>query len=84
MRYTMFNMLFPSVSSITVITLLSLVCGILLSLAKVLLKVEKDPRIEKIVESLPGANCGACGFPGCVGYATHIIEKVQDFLTKNQ
>jgi electron transport complex protein RnfB len=71
----MFNILFPSVSSITVITLLSLVCGILLSLAKVLLKVEKDPRIEKIVESLPGANCGACGFPGCVGYATHIIEK---------
>lgn len=53
---------------------MSLACGILLSLAKVLLKVEKDPRIAKVMEALPGANCGACGFPGCAGYATNIVE----------
>ncbi|HOJ30377.1 MAG TPA: RnfABCDGE type electron transport complex subunit B [Spirochaetota bacterium] len=70
----MLEILFPSVPSIISITVLSLACGILLSLAKVLLKVEKDPRVEKVIEALPGANCGACGFPGCAGYATNIVE----------
>jgi Na+-translocating ferredoxin:NAD+ oxidoreductase RNF subunit RnfB len=32
-------------------------------------KVERDPRIDRIREALPGANCGACGFPGCDSYA---------------
>jgi len=31
--------------------------------------VERDPRIDQIREALPGANCGACGFPGCDAYA---------------
>ncbi|PLX97968.1 MAG: ferredoxin [Desulfuromonas sp.] len=31
--------------------------------------VEVDPREEAVLELLPGANCGACGFPGCAGYA---------------
>ncbi len=71
----MLDILFPSVPSIISITILSLACGILLSLAKDLLKVKKDPRIEKVMEALPGANCGACGFPGCAGYAMHIVEQ---------
>lgn len=32
-------------------------------------KVEEDPRIDEIQETLPGANCGACGYPGCRGFA---------------
>jgi Na+-translocating ferredoxin:NAD+ oxidoreductase RNF subunit RnfB len=32
-------------------------------------KVVRDPKIERIREALPGANCGACGFPGCDAYA---------------
>ena len=31
--------------------------------------VVSDPRLEKIISSLPGANCGACGLPGCMGFA---------------
>jgi electron transport complex protein RnfB len=31
--------------------------------------VEVDPKVEAILEALPGANCGACGFPGCGGLA---------------
>jgi len=27
--------------------------------------VEVDPRVQKLVEALPGANCGGCGYPGC-------------------
>jgi Na+-translocating ferredoxin:NAD+ oxidoreductase RNF subunit RnfB len=28
--------------------------------------VETDPRVEAVKEVLPGANCGACGYAGCV------------------
>jgi RnfABCDGE-type electron transport complex B subunit len=35
--------------------------------------VEIDSRIEKIEEYLAGANCGACGFAGCRGYAEAIV-----------
>ena len=31
--------------------------------------VEVDPKVEAIDEVLPGANCGACGYPGCAAYA---------------
>jgi electron transport complex protein RnfB len=31
--------------------------------------VDTDPRAEAIEEVLPGANCGACGFSGCSGFA---------------
>ena len=31
--------------------------------------VEIDPRVEAVEEALAGINCGACGFPGCRGYA---------------
>ena len=33
-----------------------------------------DPRVTAIEESLPGANCGGCGFPGCSGAAVAIAE----------
>lgn len=31
--------------------------------------VETDPRVEQIMDALPGANCGGCGFVGCYEYA---------------
>jgi electron transport complex protein RnfB len=36
--------------------------------------VEVDPRVEKIMEVLPGANCGACGKPGCQGFAEAVVK----------
>ncbi|KXZ40169.1 electron transport complex protein RnfB [Alkalithermobacter thermoalcaliphilus JW-YL-7 = DSM 7308] len=36
--------------------------------------VEVDPRVEKINEVLPGANCGGCGYPGCSGLAVAIVN----------
>lgn len=53
---------------------LGLVFGILLGIAAKIFKVEKDERIEKIAEILPGANCGGCGFAGCSGYAEAIVN----------
>jgi len=65
----------PSVSTLTVI---AFIFGIILSAAKLKLKVEKDPLIEKIIDVLPGANCGACGLPGCSAYAARIVEEKYD------
>ncbi|MFH0911259.1 MAG: RnfABCDGE type electron transport complex subunit B [Planctomycetota bacterium] len=31
--------------------------------------VEVDPRLAELEAALPGVNCGACGHPGCSGYA---------------
>ena len=59
---------------IIVIGGLGLVLGGLLGLANLYLKVEVDPRIEKLIALLPGYNCGSCGFPGCSGLAEDIIE----------
>lgn len=31
--------------------------------------VETDPRVEAVMDELPGANCGGCGYVGCYEYA---------------
>jgi electron transport complex protein RnfB len=48
---------------------IGLFCGLLLAVASVVMAVPKDEKAEAIREMLPGANCGACGFSGCDGYA---------------
>jgi RnfABCDGE-type electron transport complex B subunit len=35
--------------------------------------VEVDPRVEAIIEALPGANCGGCGYVGCSDYAEAVV-----------
>ncbi len=37
------------------------------------LRVEQDPRVEKVLAALPGVNCGGCGFPGCSAFAEHVV-----------
>lgn len=36
-------------------------------------KVWEDPRIDEITGMLPGANCGACGLPGCRAFAEAVV-----------
>jgi len=52
---------------------LGAIFGIVLGFADKKFKVEVDPRIDAILNVLPGANCGGCGFPGCSGYADAIV-----------
>jgi electron transport complex protein RnfB len=51
---------------------LGLLFGIILSIASKVFAVKVDPKVEEIRKVLPGANCGACGFPGCDGLASAI------------
>lgn len=37
-------------------------------------KVHEDPRVDKVVDMLPGVNCGGCGFPGCHGLAEALVN----------
>ncbi|MDI6870518.1 MAG: RnfABCDGE type electron transport complex subunit B [Bacillota bacterium] len=45
-----------------------------LAVASSVLKIETDPRVEQLLEALPGANCGACGYPGCQGLADALVR----------
>ncbi|HKK01145.1 MAG TPA: RnfABCDGE type electron transport complex subunit B [Desulfuromonadales bacterium] len=36
--------------------------------------VESDPRETAILDVLSGANCGACGYPGCAAYAKAVAS----------
>lgn len=49
--------------------------AIMLSLAHSRLKVEEDPRVEEVLEALPGTNCGACGFASCHALAEAIVRE---------
>ncbi len=49
------------------------VFGIILQFASTVFYVEEDIRVVEVDEALPGANCGACGFPGCNGLANAIV-----------
>ncbi len=53
---------------------IGLIASATLGLASKKFAVEVDPREAAILESLPGANCGACGEPGCSGYAKGVAE----------
>lgn len=37
-------------------------------------EVKEDPRIAQVLEVLPGANCGGCGYPGCGGFAVACVK----------
>jgi electron transport complex protein RnfB len=54
---------------------LGFIAGLGLALASKKLAVEVDPRIEEIEDLLAGANCGACGYPGCSAFARAILAK---------
>lgn len=57
---------------VLIVTVIGLIAGLGLSLASKFMAVKTDDRQEKIRECLPGANCGACGYTGCDGYAAAI------------
>jgi electron transport complex protein RnfB len=51
-----------------------LAMGLFLAYAAKKFEIQVDPKISAILGVLPGANCGGCGFPGCGGYASAIVN----------
>ena len=57
---------------------IAIVCAALLTVASVFFGVKEDETAVAIRDCLPGANCGACGYSGCDGYAKALAEKSTD------
>ncbi|MBU0548792.1 MAG: RnfABCDGE type electron transport complex subunit B [Candidatus Omnitrophica bacterium] len=62
------------VAAILVLGSLGLLFGLGLAIASKKFCVAVDPHLEKIISCLPGANCGACGMPGCMGFAQSLLK----------
>ena len=65
----------PILLAIIVVTAIGLICSLILAIASHFMKVPVNEKEIRIRECLPGANCGACGFTGCDGYAKALAEK---------
>jgi electron transport complex protein RnfB len=52
--------------------LLGVAFALLLGFSNRAFQVHLDPKIEQVLGALPGSNCGACGFAGCLGLAEAI------------
>ena len=50
-------------------------CALMLIAASKFFAVKENETVGKIRECLPGANCGACGYAGCDGYAKALAEE---------
>lgn len=61
------------VNGLWVLALLGVGFGVSLAFVAAKFVVKIDPKVEQVREVLPGANCGACGFAGCMGYAEAVV-----------
>ena len=59
---------------ILAVTVIGLICAVGLAVASSVMAVKEDTRFTEIRACLPGANCGACGYTGCDGYAKALLE----------
>ncbi len=49
------------------------VFGVFLAFVAKKFHVDRNPKIDEVLAALPGANCGACGYAGCQGYAEAVV-----------
>ena len=57
-----------------IVAAIGLIAGLGLAAASIVFAVPVDEKAQQIRECLPGANCGACGFSGCDGYASALSK----------
>jgi Na+-translocating ferredoxin:NAD+ oxidoreductase RNF subunit RnfB len=60
--------------AVTILGLLGLLFGLGLAFASKKFSVHIDPKLEQVQHLLPGGNCGACGNPGCFGFAESLLK----------
>lgn len=74
------NELLAIVQTSVLLGAIAFVLGLVLFIASKVFAVEEDPLIEEVIEALPSANCGGCGFPGCRGFAEALVNTRDDSL----
>lgn len=60
----------PILLAVLIVSAVGVIAGLGLAIASKIMAVPVDEKEEAISEILPGANCGACGYAGCSGYAS--------------
>ena len=60
--------------AVLVLGIIALIASVVLYICSKRFAVEEDPRLPAVLEALPGANCGGCGYPGCSGMADALIK----------
>jgi electron transport complex protein RnfB len=63
-----------ALSGLILLGCIGLFFGIGLAIAAHKFAVETNPLIDKVLHSLPLAQCGGCGYPGCEGYAIAVVN----------
>lgn len=63
-----------ALSGLVLLGCIGLFFGIGLAIAAHKFAVETNPLIDKVLHSLPLAQCGGCGYPGCEGYAIAVVS----------
>lgn len=61
-------------SAVLVLGAIAFVSAVILYVCSKKFAVKEDPRLGQVVEVLPGANCGGCGFAGCSGLAGALVK----------
>ena len=56
------------------VTAIGVISAAVLCVASKIMYVKSDEALNKMLEGLPGTNCGACGFTGCSGYAKALLS----------
>lgn len=60
--------------AVLVLGTMGLVFGLVLAVASRIFAVKTDERLEPMLQALPGANCGGCGYSGCGAYAQAVLD----------
>jgi Na+-translocating ferredoxin:NAD+ oxidoreductase subunit B len=60
--------------TILTLALIGLASAVVLYFVAQKFQVHEDPRIEMVIETLPGANCGGCGYAGCKNFAEALVN----------
>jgi len=60
--------------TIAMLSVLGLLAAVILYFVAQKFKVVEDPRIDLVNEALPGANCGGCGYTGCIAFAEALVK----------
>ena len=60
--------------TIAMLSALGLLAAVILYFVAQKFRVIEDPRIDKVNEALPGANCGGCGYTGCRAFAETLVK----------
>ncbi|MGB4609538.1 MAG: RnfABCDGE type electron transport complex subunit B [Saccharofermentanales bacterium] len=64
-----------------IIGVAGIILGVILAVFSKIMAVEVDEKEEMIRAMLPGANCGACGYTGCDGFAQALANGSEKDIT---